>query len=262
MPGRKKGGSTGAKDKQTGAKNPSKSAGQPRDKTADVYRDMVNEDNAVSSIEHESLRPLKRRKLRPTDEADSTSTSPQPEPVSQDLEGLSSSPGSTSRPAQVVYNGSDDSAEDSDFEFEDVNLAGDEGSQPDVKEETADQGLSIELDPKKDLPARAAQKRLPSSRLEKQKRLEIHKVHLQCLLAHVYIRNDWCNDPVIQASLRGTINKRIANMLKKPSSASQWDRSHSFVEGLKKASEVFRQSYRITARGMSRPEWGTANKVR
>jgi xeroderma pigmentosum group C-complementing protein len=107
------------------------------------------------------------------------------------------------RVQQTVY---DDSAEssDEDMEWEEVDL----NQEPDnsmlqgTNDVLEDALLEIRLD--KNAGKEAApriQRRKPVTGLEKKMRLDVHKAHLLCLIAHVYIRNHWCNDVGLQVSI-------------------------------------------------------------
>lgn len=116
-------------------------------------------------------------------------------------------PRSASKPQQVIYDDSPTSGdEESDLEFEDValdpNAASEEQqlSTPTAADRaTSDLNIAVKLEADKVIGSkRRAANRLPSSTVEKQKRIAVHKVHLCCLLAHVYVRNAWCNDGEVQ----------------------------------------------------------------
>lgn len=175
---------------------------------------------------------------------------------------------------QVTYDDSV-SSDESDFEFEDVDIDAERDSNQASAPPVAVNDLTLELDAPKVTPSKARNKRrLPSSRIEKGKRLDVHKLHLCCLLTHVYIRNAWCNDiavqvrlckiPVeravrrsnhLQTVLRRLLNRRNLTYLNPDPSHSQFQRSRSFTEGLQQASDNFRIAYKITARGLRRPHW-------
>ena len=98
----------------------------------------------------------------------------------------------------IIQTDSEDSA-DSDLNWEEVKL-GDQSSQGGTPEpESANEdGIDLVLKRQDDGDQRRATsgraKRKPVTAEEKKLRLEIHKMHLCCLLIHVHIRNHWCND--------------------------------------------------------------------
>lgn len=57
--------------------------------------------------------------------------------------------------------------------------------------------------------------------------------------------------------MRKKMTKETISYLNPGESLSQFQRSHSFMDGLDKASRAFRVAYRITARGMARPHWAS-----
>ena len=166
---------------------------------ADYYNEMLSEATTpVATSSGDEGRPLKKRKVAtkadgplktPTKPAGSANTTPQ----------------SLQRPAQVVYD--DYRTEDSDIEFEDVGFDNipleddDHGAQLTAADRATDLNIAV---PSKNLiePAkkRNTSQRLPSSLVEKQKRIDIHKIHICCILSHVYTRNAWCNNETIQVS--------------------------------------------------------------
>lgn len=98
---------------------------------------------------------------------------------------------------QVVYDESDTS-EESDFDWENVlhqdQLAGSHVTETNAREPLVED-MQIELDqPTSANAKRTISQRLPSSNIEKRKRLDLHKVHICALLAQLYARNTWCND--------------------------------------------------------------------
>jgi xeroderma pigmentosum group C-complementing protein len=112
------------------------------------------------------------------------------------------------KPVQTVYD--IDASDESGMEWEDVELEPSgavsalESKQPTSFHTDADAGeepLRITLGEQVDKgkqKATSALRRKPVTGMEKKRRLDIHKVHLLCLLSHVQLRNSWCNDTDIQ----------------------------------------------------------------
>lgn len=108
------------------------------------------------------------------------------------------------KPLQTAYDV--DASEDSEADWEDVDLEPAVGTptslaQPQTtnSREIGDETLQITLgqqaeDKRRKTPAR----RKPITALEKKWRLDIHKVHILCLLGHARLRNAWCNDAEVQ----------------------------------------------------------------
>lgn len=96
---------------------------------------------------------------------------------------------------QTAYK--DDSSEESDFAWEEVGLPYEEPQVFDgERDEQEEPQLHLVLNGQAEESFRspAAVRRKPLTALERKLRLEVHKVHLLCLLSHVHLRNHWCND--------------------------------------------------------------------
>lgn len=105
---------------------------------------------------------------------------------------------------QTAYNDSDDSPE-SDMDWEEVGLRKDgveETAEEDVEDEKPMELVLDTGDVRS--PRRGTARRKPSTAIEKKMRLEVHKTHLLCLLAHVHIRNNWCDDVEVQVNRSDT----------------------------------------------------------
>jgi len=166
---------------------------------ADYYNEMLSEATTpIATSSGDEGRPLKKRKVAtkgdgslktPTKQAASTNTTPQ----------------SMQRPAQIVYD--DYRTEDSDIEFEDVGLDNipseddDHGAELTAADRATDLNIAVPSKTSTETTKRRnASQRLPSSLVEKQKRIDIHKIHICCMLSHVYTRNAWCNNEIVQVS--------------------------------------------------------------
>lgn len=158
---------------------------------SDMYRDMLSEAAASPAGENEGQRPIKRRRLGKG-------------PATPVSEGFLTDDAidSVKSARQVVYNDSP-SSEDSEADWEEVDFQKIPAVVTSEVLTSADKAvakdISIEIRPHQATQKkRKASQRLPSSAVEKKMRLEIHKVHVCCLLAHVYVRNAWCSDEKIQ----------------------------------------------------------------
>ena len=102
---------------------------------------------------------------------------------------------------QTVKTDSEDSA-DSDVDWEEVQLKddGSEGGTPEPNQSN-EEGLNLVLNNhEKSSKFAVTPKRKPLTVEDKKLRLEIHKMHICCLLVHVYLRNHWCNDEKVYVS--------------------------------------------------------------
>ncbi|KAI1327390.1 Rad4-domain-containing protein [Xylariaceae sp. FL0255] len=159
---------------------------------------------------------------------------------------------------QTLYRDSDEEDEDDEedeVQFEDVDLS---SVNPSVIQTEADFTKDLELDltaRTKTLPSKSVDRRKPMTRAEKDRRIEIHKTHLLCLLSNVARRNRWCNDPEVQGSLRPLLNKKMITELNPPDNLTQFGQANSLKEGLTKVNTMFKIRFRITERGMRRALW-------
>lgn len=192
-----------------------------------AYRDMLDEANSSPTQTSDEGQTIKRRRVRgrivaqnDVDHATARSS----------LDRVASSTGShidhsskhdavkpdlahPLQQEQTAYK--DESSEESDFAWEEVGLPQEEpqvfdGQQEEQEEQQLD--LVLNGDAEEDSRSAAVVRRKPLTALERKLRLEVHKVHLLCLLSHVHLRNHWCNDqnihvcsqpfPVCQARLR------------------------------------------------------------
>ncbi|KAL2421967.1 DNA repair protein rhp41 [Exophiala dermatitidis] len=160
---------------------------------------------------------------------------------------------------QIVFDDFEGS-DDSDVEFEDVNLdEAAEGEEADDDHAGANaEQKSLELDLSKPTPEpsrRAGSRRKPVGPAERKIRLEVHKAHLVCLLAHLSARNRWCESDEIQAILKPLVSRKVISLLHVDESKPQYQRSHSFMKGIEEVCAIWRQTWTITARGMQRAHW-------
>lgn len=58
-----------------------------------------------------------------------------------------------------------------------------------------------------------------------------------------------------KGALKGLLSTRTLSYLNPDEKNSQFQRSRSFIDGLRQASETFREKFRVTSRGMSRSKW-------
>ncbi|KAL2808800.1 Rad4 transglutaminase-like domain-containing protein [Aspergillus granulosus] len=80
------------------------------------------------------------------------------------------------------------------------------------------------------------------SKIERQIRILIHRLHVQCLLAHNTIRNEWANDPKCHDILRGKLPSAIQNEVKKWRRSSGLDPPEPPKEPLQKKGKNKRQT--------------------
>lgn len=161
-----------------------------------VYQEMLAEYSSADQAgrNEENTRAVKRRKVGERRVS-----------LSGDLAWLPEGEitGAVDKPVQTVYDV--DASEESDAEdWEDVELpASDPARQMPAHISTgardSEEPLQITLERHEDKgKQRAVPRRKAVSATERKWRLDIHKVHLLCLLSHVQMRNLWCNDEDVQ----------------------------------------------------------------
>ncbi|EFQ98391.1 DNA repair protein rhp41 [Nannizzia gypsea CBS 118893] len=231
------------------------SSGSPangNDDIPEIYQDMLNESQAApQALPHRNNPPHKRRRVGERGEIEAA------EVVTKSEEEKEKT---TAMPPQTVYD-VDASEEESEPEWEDVSPPGPSTTPSlpsmlpaghDIEQEPLQITLGKEEDSGK---KGAAIRRKPVTGAEKKLRLEIHKVHILCLLGHVRLRNTWCNDEETHKKLRRILSKHIIMCLNPKEDLPQFTRSTTFVDGLLHSSEAFRRRFKVTGPGMRKPYW-------
>lgn len=231
-----------------------------RSAVPDVYQEMLAE--ALPSQADVPERPLKRRRTGPRDAPYGVASS-SPRQADEDdgdeeleFEDVLAEPVKTQ---QTAYRDSDEESEDD----EEVELAGvDFESLPRNGETSGGGDLELTLTANKAEAQRPkiSTRRRVVSKAERVTRLEIHRMHILCLLSHVERRNDWCNDSDVQKSLRPLLDKKMMTFLSPKSDMSQFGRAESVKRGLEQAGIMWRKKYRVTARGVRKALWADDEK--
>jgi xeroderma pigmentosum group C-complementing protein len=156
---------------------------------------------------------------------------------------------------QTAYRVSDEESDESDHEWEAVDF----DTLPEDNEPSGD--LELTLKPRT-TPSRQkpTPRRRVVSKAEKVLRLEIHKMHVLCLLAHLDRRNEWCNDEDVKKSLKQLLDKKMLTLLKPKLTLSQFGRKESLRRGLEQVSVIWRTKFNITTRGTRRALWADNEK--
>ena len=199
---------------RTGNPRLSKTNQLSRDGVDPIFQDMLHMESPPVAHAEEEKRPLKRRRVAGRAGQSDKDTHKKEEPVIQQKHSSPSLSKTdedefvhlatpTEGPRQIFLNHSDTSDE-SDLEWEDV---GQQNSWTAAERETTlpkndnntGADLSIVLNEKQDAKEQMSkQRRRLRTLLEKNRRIETHKVHILCLLAHTHLLNTWCNDRSIQ----------------------------------------------------------------
>jgi xeroderma pigmentosum group C-complementing protein len=189
------------------------------------------------------------------------------------------------KPGSVSHGSGNDNDNDEEIEFEDVvlptptlqtmELESDEEDEEDDEDEdirfvdvdfsaplpdsdfAAAQSSNLELNLTAHQSAssplkRAGERRKPISKEEKERRVDIHRTHLLCLLSHVARRNHWCNDTAVQDSLRPHLTDKTVNFLTPGPHLPQFGQAESLKNA---AADVWKTKFEITERGLRRALW-------
>ncbi|PKX98409.1 putative DNA repair protein Rad4 [Aspergillus novofumigatus IBT 16806] len=230
------------------------SGGQPKaheeeDEIPEVYQKMLAEAELRNPDVSEADRPIKRRKVGAQRATTSNDVSVPQVPLSMEDQGQAS------RQVQTVYD--EPTSEESDMEWEEVDLQQAPAQSTQIAPVTGvdNEPLQITLDSHEGKRRKVVSRAKPLTAVEKKLRLDIHKVHVLCLLRHVQIRNLWCNDDELQSFLKKMLPKQVIAMLNPPEDKPQYSRSTTFVEGLNQASDAFSRRFRVTRPGLKRAHW-------
>lgn len=156
----------------------------------------------------------------------------------------------------------DEESEEEDFEWEEVDVIGIEKSLEEVLEQATGPRQSPELSitieetdtSHKESKTRA---RKPLTAEEKRARLDMHKIHLLCLLFHAYQRNHWCNDEALQHALvkNMRISTKIMQKLFPKDGYTQFQRSRLLKEGLSELAAAWKDGFQFTKIGQFPMKW-------
>lgn len=179
------------------------------DEVPEAYRELLEEAEARDPEQFASDRPLKKRRTGntraiPVGPASAIQVDDGPPPNTHFAHQL-----------QTIYDSTTED-EESDVEWEDVQITqpAQESSSAPTQSYDRDEPMVITLDPETQGKKQAALKVKRLSTAERKVRLDVHKTHLLCLLAHVHMRNKWCNDvelQVISSSLTNICNGLTIN---------------------------------------------------
>jgi xeroderma pigmentosum group C-complementing protein len=253
--------------KRNNSRGSSSKDGQPRD----IYGDMLAEVDASAFTQSSPERPLKRPRRR--GERRATASAQRPQQISEYKDVTSNKfaaeiededediefedvelPNPT---LQTMYRDSEDEDEDDEdidaIQFEDVDF--DAIMNSNAEEKPKELELNLTAQQATSTPRRNTNARRPISKEEKAARIDVHKLHLLCLLSHCSRRNRWCNDSEVQSSLRPLLPEKTVRYLIPGTNLSQFGRTESLKNGLQQASTSFKVRFDVTERGLRRSLW-------
>lgn len=168
------------------------------DQVPEVYQRMLEEAEARDPDQFRSNRPIKRRRVGDTKAIPVASPGPSRSPKTE------ASVPEEAQKIQTVYDSiTEDESDSEDIEWEDVDVRQPvpEPSSAGIEHQANDETLQITLEQEPETRKKTVRRRKPITAAEKKLRLEVHKAHLLCLLAHTHSRNRWCNDDELQVRI-------------------------------------------------------------
>lgn len=186
---------------QKGGKAKTTKRASSRADLPDVYADMLSEALSSPAQVSDEGKTIKKRRIasRVAGEGRDLRAYTPAEKL-QDIEPMTDAEKGTGtsieQAKQQIFDESEDS-EPSDGDWEDVDFAKRIMYQEEPLEidDSGDGDLNLVLGARdREAQRQTTSKRKPITQAEKKLRVDIHKMHLLCLLFHVHVRNHWCND--------------------------------------------------------------------
>ncbi|OAL52177.1 Rad4-domain-containing protein [Pyrenochaeta sp. DS3sAY3a] len=258
------------------------SGNSQHDDVPEVFQEMLDEEQeARSSGANEDERPLKKRKTAQSQRTAGSSSQSQPSKravprASRSSPQLSHDPSTSSAPPTTANEGSidndaprhtrilqtiidSDESDGSDMEWEDAlgdGLDSDDEEEPVVTgPEIGDISIKIGGNKVEEVATQRRVRRRAITSVDKKRRLDIHKMHVLCLLYHVHRRNAWCNDRRTQSTLRKMVSPKILSNLVPDPTITQYSASKRFIDGMNDLKMLWSKRFKITAQGMYKPRW-------
>ncbi|KAI3402853.2 hypothetical protein KGF56_004314 [Candida oxycetoniae] len=180
--------------------------------------------------------------------------------VGSDLAARQDIVGSDLTARQDIFRSDSNSGESEDFENVDFTMVADAPRffHNEKEEQAKDDVLTIRLQSKDEHSCISSKKGRVNfiSREERQKRILVHKLYLVLMVTHLIVRNRWCNDKELGATLkRACLTRQIAQSLEFRHDISSAVGSRRLLDGLKKLLTIFASKYRVTSQGLIRKEW-------
>ncbi|EDU41002.1 RAD4 DNA repair protein RAD4 [Pyrenophora tritici-repentis] len=242
-----------------------------------VFQEMLREEQATKATSADEddnydndKRPAKKRKTVPSPKSATNLIQKKPAVQSQTSPSTATHSPLPTRPstalqAELHTNNrvrqtivDSDESDDSDMEWEDALADDDEDDADEGREGTRQVGdISITLGGNKamDTGTKRKVRRRAITSVDKKRRLDIHKMHILCLLYHVHRRNTWCNDRRVQSVLRKIVPSKTLTSLVPDPEITQYSASKRFIDGMNELKSMWSKRFNITAQGMYKPRW-------
>lgn len=126
----------------------------------------------------------------------------------------------------------------------------------DLAESKANNGpLELVLNDPATLKSARGPKKKTITSLDRLIRLETHKVHIMCLLTHLRIRSQWCNDSTVHDNLLTVLPDEAYTQLNHDPNDQQYRRTKLFMEGLDGAMKAFLKKFKVDKQGIISARW-------
>lgn len=202
------------------------------------------------NIHENPLKPRKpiKRRARPTQNEVIAISSSESE-SDEDLEDVNLT-GDAQQPEPAAPDPNDES--DAFEDLEDVDLDAAFGNHTPAENET----LTFTIQQKEEVPQKVKKfDTIPKE--ERHQRKLIHKLYIESMVAHGALRNQWCNDPAVTATLRDLLPKLTVKLLNEDwVDGKQNVLARRFILGLLKAQEIYSKKFKVTCQGLVRKDWG------
>ncbi|KAG9246636.1 hypothetical protein BJ878DRAFT_455843 [Calycina marina] len=100
-----------------------------------------------------------------------------------------------------------------------------------------------------------ANRRKTLSKEERELRLQVHKMHVLCLMAYAERRNEFCNDYAVQKLLRPLITNKIMAYLRPDEALDDFGRANALKRGLEELGTLWSKRFTVVETGMRRALW-------
>lgn len=246
------------------SRNTRRGTGSGNNENPGIYQQMLDEAGVSVPDQTSPERPLKRRRpgSRPHARPDAGQSGARREDKEQDTDDDEDEDEDIefqdvvlpSPTVQTLELESDEDDEDEDVQLEDIDFT---APLPDANPVAESSNLELNLSAHQAAasPSRRGERRRPMTKEERDRRVDIHRTHLLCLLSHVARRNYWCNDGRVQDSLRPHLTDKTVNYLTPGSHLPQFGQAESLKNGLGQAGDVWKAKFEVTERGLRRALW-------
>lgn len=206
-------------------------------------------------MSQEPEEPPKQESPQPTTEASDSDSDLEFEDVGTDTVELNGTP-----EADVPQTDNNDDDSDSFDDLEDVDIDAMFSDNPQPEQETLN--ITINQQPGEEDGKRKSRRRkaIVVPKEERLRRKLVHQLYLMTMTCHGVVRNKWCNDYLLQVSLKTNIPEEIQEIFEKNNRSSakeelDYVKLRRFIEGMRRMSAWWGKRFRVMAQGLVRKDW-------